>query len=81
MATHEIHELWSSTNNDDSTVYQCTLLCICCYHSVPSLHEGAGKRKKSISPACSQKRKKNKGNKSQKSRDSSEHIEVCVIVK
>ncbi|XP_078330914.1 condensin-2 complex subunit D3-L-like isoform X1 [Crassostrea virginica] len=36
---------------------------------------GAGKRKKSISPACSQKRKKNKGNKSQKSRDSSENIE------
>ncbi|XP_052706272.1 condensin-2 complex subunit D3-like isoform X1 [Crassostrea angulata] len=36
---------------------------------------GEGKRKKSISPACSQKRKKNKGKKTQKSRDSTGSIE------
>lgn len=40
---------------------------------------GEGKRKKGISPACSQKRKKNKGKKTQKSRDSTGSIEVRFI--
>ncbi|XP_055997299.1 condensin-2 complex subunit D3-like isoform X2 [Ostrea edulis] len=34
-----------------------------------------GKRKKSVSPACSQKRKKNRGNRTQRSRDSTGSIE------
>ncbi|XP_062580244.1 condensin-2 complex subunit D3-like [Saccostrea cucullata] len=37
--------------------------------------QGTGKRKKSVSPACSQKRKKNKANKTQRSRDSTGSIE------